>query len=376
MDADVVVIGGGPVGAALGMLLRGQGMRALVLDRAEFPRDKPCGEGLMPFGATVLRGLGVDLERQGFPAVTGVRYRLGEDGCGGNARAAFRGGPGFGVRRVRLDEILAARAGVRGGVRVTGLRALPGGVHVETSRGELWAAAVVGADGLRSSVRGWMGWDRAPRPPNRYALVGHVGWDGPARDEIAVTLLGEVEVYTAPAGASEMLAAVLGPKGSLRRSGLSVAESYRAAVARAQPELSAASLVGRVWGAGPFNVAPLKVAEGRAFLAGDAAGFLDPLTGEAMSAGLAQAFVLAGFLAQDLDSAAARYRRWSARQWRRRRFVSRMALTLTGSQALARRALGGVRHRPGALEALLEVNDGSRGLAALRPRDWAALAGL
>ena len=61
MDADVLVIGGGPVGAALGMLLRRAGLRAVVVDRARFPRDKPCGEGLMPSGAAVLRDLGLDL---------------------------------------------------------------------------------------------------------------------------------------------------------------------------------------------------------------------------------------------------------------------------------------------------------------------------
>jgi flavin-dependent dehydrogenase len=176
---------------------------------------------------------------------------------------------------------------------------------------------------------------------------------------------------------------VLGGRGALRRPGLGVAESYRAAVEAAHPELAGAPLTGRVWGAGPFGTHPRTVAGGRVLLAGDAAGFLDPLTGEGISAGLAQAAALARMLASPLDlgssrevaAAASRYRTWHARQWRRRRIVTALALGLTGSTALAGRSLAGVGRRPAALQSLLEVNDGTRGLASVSPRDWAALAG-
>jgi hypothetical protein len=55
--------------------------------------------------------------------------------------------------------------------------------------------------------------------------------------------------------------------------------------------------------------------------------------------------------------------------------VTGLALALTGSPALARRAMAGVSRRPAALEALLEVNDGTRGMIRVGLRDWAALAG-
>jgi flavin-dependent dehydrogenase len=372
MDADVVVIGGGPVGASLGMFLRGAGLRAMVLERVRFPRDKPCGEGLMPSGAAALGELGVDLAAEGFPSVGGVRYRLAD---GSTAFAAFRR-PGFGVRRLRLDALLAERAGVCCGVAATALRILPDGVAVETSSGVLRARAVVAADGLRSRVRAWMGWERPAASPRRHALVGHWEVPGHGLAEITVTLLGGVEVYVAPSGAGELLAAVLAPRGALRLPGSSVEASYREIVGRAHPELREAALTTRIAGAGPFRTAPATVAAGRVFLAGDAAGFLDPLTGEAMAAGLAQARALSGFLAADLDTAAERYRRWHRTQWRRRRVVGGLALALTGSDRLARRALAGVARRPAALERLLEVNDGSRGLASVTPRDWAALVGL
>jgi 2-polyprenyl-6-methoxyphenol hydroxylase-like FAD-dependent oxidoreductase len=218
MDADVLVIGGGPVGASLGMWLRRAGLRALVVERARFPRDKPCGEGLLPAGAALLEELGVDLTGAGFPPVTGVRYR---QAGGREVRGAFRR-PGFGARRLRLDALLAERAAVRCGVEARAVRVLPRSVELETSAGVLRARALVGADGLRSRLRTWMGWARPPRPPHRHALVGH--WEAPGHgvEEVVVTLLGGVEVYVAPTSRDELLGAVLGPRGTLRLPGAGV----------------------------------------------------------------------------------------------------------------------------------------------------------
>lgn len=390
MDADVVVVGGGPVGATLAMLLARVGRRVTVVEKATLPRDKPCGEGLMPSGVKVLARLGIDLVAEGFPAVGGVRFRLAS---GRSVRGDLLSGHGCGVRRIRLDPLLAARAAATSGVTflagcaALGLRNGRECVRLDTQQGELTARVLVGADGLRSPVAGWLGWARRPRRATsapRHALVGHLGVHGEQiSDEIVITLLGDVEVYAAPSGHDEILVAVLGSQGSLRQPGRSVSQSYRAAVERAHPELAGAPPAGRVWGAGPFRISPRTVAEGRAFLVGDAAGFLDPLTGDGMAAGLMQAETLSRHLGgptdlarqREVEAAAATYRAWRARQWRRRRMVTSLALALTGSPALARRAMAGVSRRPAALEALLEVNDGTRGMIRVGLREWAALAG-
>jgi 2-polyprenyl-6-methoxyphenol hydroxylase-like FAD-dependent oxidoreductase len=382
MDADLVVIGGGPVGAALAMLMGRAGNRVTVLEKARFPRDKPCGEGLMPSGVAVLDRLDIDLLGAGFPPIHGVRYRLAG---GSSAAGSFRSRLGCGVRRTRLDELLAERTAATPGVEMvlgcaaTGVSVDGSGVRVETAAGQLKASAVVGADGLRSSVARWLGWARPPRGAGRFGLVGHLthGRLTPP-SEVVVTLLETVEVYAAPTGPDEMLLAVLGPRGALRRPGLSVADSYRQIASEAHPELTGARLTSEVRGAGPFRAGPARVAEGRAFVVGDAAGFTDPLTGDGIASGLAQAEALASFWAEDPGRparVAARYRAWRAAQWRRRCFVSGLALGLSGSATLARRALGGLERRPAALQSLLEVNDGSRGLGSVSPRDWAALAG-
>src|SRR5437899_388146 len=230
MDADLVVIGGGPVGAVLAMCLGRAGKRVTVLEKSGFPREKPCGEGLMPSGVAVLDRLGIHLLRAGFPPLHGVRYRLAG---GSSAGGTFRSGVGCGVRRTRLDQLLAERAAATSGVELllgcaaTGLSADAAGVRVDTAAGQLHAAAVVGADGLRSSVARWLGWARPPHGTARFGLVGHLAHDGPPAEEIVVSLLGPVEVYSAPTGAGERLVAVLGPRGALRRPGRSVLETYR-----------------------------------------------------------------------------------------------------------------------------------------------------
>ena len=112
------------------------------------------------------------------------------------------------------------------------------------------------------------------------------------------------------------------------------------------------------------------------FLAGDAAGFLDPLTGDGMSDAFTAARALAGIVASGRENPEGAYARWERGQWRRRVFVNRLALTLTGSGTLARRALRRLQRRPVTLDRLLEVNDGSRSLWSLTPLDWSALAGV
>ncbi|MGH7642672.1 MAG: FAD-dependent monooxygenase [Candidatus Dormibacteria bacterium] len=368
MDAGIIVAGGGPVGSTLGLMLP----RATVLEAANFPRDKPCGEGLMPSGAEILRQAGVDLGEEGFPALLGVRYSL-PDGC--SARASFANGCGYGVRRTHLDALLAERAGTMIGVKVTGVRPHSDRVEVDTSEGTLVGSVLIAADGIRSPVARMLGWWRPPSGRARYGLVGHLKADWHGQD-IEVGLLGDVETYLAPVGPGQVLLAVLGARGDLRAPGLSGEQSYRATVERVHPELASAPLLGELRGAGPFNVRPQQVAQGRVFLAGDAAGFLDPLTGDAMSAGLAQARVLANLLTQDLEGAAPAYRRWVAGQWRRRAFVARLARALSGSHRLKGRAIAGAGRRPEALQALLSVNDGSRKLRTVAVRDWAALLGV
>jgi flavin-dependent dehydrogenase len=234
------------------------------------------------------------------------------------------------------------------------------------------AEAVVVAAGIGSPLVRQLGWERPRGDAQRFGLVGHVEAEGGDGD-IVVSLMPSFETYLAPVGEREVLVAVLGSRGALRSVAGNREERYRRLLAAAHPELAGAPLAGLVWGAGPFPRPVTQVASGRVFLAGDASGFLDPLTGDGITAGLQQAEFLAQALAENLTSAAARYRRWHRAQWRRRRMVGYLARQLSGRPSLTHRALRGLSEKPVALERLIRVSQGSSGWGTLGAADWAAL---
>jgi flavin-dependent dehydrogenase len=267
-----------------------------------------------------------------------------------------------------------ANVDARFGCAVTGIVTNRAKHTVTTGMGDVTAPIVVAADGLHSHVARWMGWARAPRAPHRYAFVGHAAAPGHGVDSVLVTVLDRCEVYTTPTSADELLVGVLGTKSGLRGDGERAEAAYARHVAAAHPDLVVDGATVR--GAGPFWVRSSRVAGNGVFLLGDAAGFLDPLTGDGMSDAVVSASKLAEILASRRQGAEAAYARWEAGQWRRRAFVARLARVLTGSSAVARRAMRRVQQRPVTLNRLLEVNDGTRSVWSLSPRDWAALAGV
>ncbi|MBO0801968.1 MAG: geranylgeranyl reductase family protein [Nocardiopsaceae bacterium] len=126
-DADVIVVGAGPSGAATAYYLAQAGLSVLVLEKARFPRAKVCGDGLTPRAVKALIGMGVDvspeagwLRNKGLRVIgAGMRLEL--------PWPELDAYPGYGLVRPRssLDEILIRRAQAAGakvieGVTVTG----------------------------------------------------------------------------------------------------------------------------------------------------------------------------------------------------------------------------------------------------------------
>jgi len=115
---DVVIAGGGPAGATLAVALGRAGLLVELYDARRFPREKPCGEAIMPAGVAVLERLGL-LEAVGGHRLAAVRYH----GFGVSAESPFAppGRPGvvaLAQRRLRLDEVLWRAARATPGVRV------------------------------------------------------------------------------------------------------------------------------------------------------------------------------------------------------------------------------------------------------------------
>ena len=186
---DAVVVGAGPAGSATAARLARAGFAVLLLDRAEFPRRKPCGECVNPAGVEALGRLGAlpAVLAAGPATLEGWRIRAG-------GAVGFQGGfpdgrTGLGIAREVLDPLLleharACGAEVRTGVRVRDLlREGPAVRGVAASDGsgglEIPARVVVGADGLRSVVLRRLGLVRRAPRLRKVALTAHVrGADG------------------------------------------------------------------------------------------------------------------------------------------------------------------------------------------------------
>src|SRR2546430_6541834 len=130
-DAAVIVVGGGPAGASTAFALARSGIDVLVLDRARFPRDKPCSEYLSPQASRILEDMDAleEIERAGAAQLRGMRVHAPDGAVIEGEFAASHGWRpfrphGVALRRRLLDSILldrarAAGARVREGVRVT-----------------------------------------------------------------------------------------------------------------------------------------------------------------------------------------------------------------------------------------------------------------
>lgn len=170
---DVIVVGAGPSGSATAAILARSGVRVLLLDRAVFPRPKPCGDYLNPGCAALLSRLGVGgmLSASGARRVWGMRV-VAPDGLA--ITLPFARGAGWAIPRRILDHTLllhATRLGtsVVEDARVITVQQDRRGVRVAVERGramrrETYAAPlVIGADGLHSLVARAVGAGESPR---------------------------------------------------------------------------------------------------------------------------------------------------------------------------------------------------------------------
>jgi menaquinone-9 beta-reductase len=337
---DVLVVGAGPGGSATATALARSGARVLLVEAAAHPRPKACAEYASP---RILE----ELDRLGLPRATWQKDALPLDGMrvvrGGDAvdiRYTDRSGrrPAWGVERTKLDAALASHAGMAGATlveRTTFVAADRDGgpwrVELRTAEGRgrtVRADVLVGADGARSAVARVLGVERRTVHPHRLGLIAHY--------EAVPELLTSGEMHVGrrhyvglaplPGGRVNVGMALPDEGGSARDR----FESAIAALPAVADRLRGRRRLTPIRGASPIGHRVARAAGAGWLLVGDAAGFIDPFTGEGIYRALRSARAAGEALLQGVDGADHRYL-----AERRRAFAAKDALTWTVQAMLA-----------------------------------------
>lgn len=267
---DLLVAGGGPAGLVTAVYAARAGLETVVVEPRPGPIDKACGEGLMPHAVRQLDRLGVHPDGRAF---RGIRYLDGRH----TAEARFRDGSGLGVRRTVLHAALADAAAA------AGVRVVPGQVDTIIQNATSVCAAgfraryLVAADGLHSPIRRSLGLAHDESPRRRWGIRRHIQiapWSDCVEVYWAHGAGPSVEAYVTPVSDDCVGVAVLT---SARGSFTDHLAQFPALVARVEglPH-------GRDRAAGPLLQQVRGRVAGRVLLVGDAAGYIDALTGEGM----------------------------------------------------------------------------------------------
>ena len=294
---DLVVAGGGPAGLATAIHAARAGLEVVVVEKRRGPIDKACGEGLMPHAVRQLDLLGT--RPVGRPFV-GVSYLQGHR-C---VTAQFGSGSGLGVRRKSLHAALLQQAASAGVSlvhdKVGAITQDADSVSVNGIRARYLAAA----DGLHSPIRAALGLEAGAARTRRWGLKRHVAMS-PWSDVVEVywsVETGAGEAYVTPVADDCVGIAILTSQQGRFEQHLAAFPALRDRIdgLAHQPDMAA----------GPLRQKVRSRVAGRVLLVGDAAGYVDALTGE----GLGLAFAASRLL---VDSVVADRPGDYERRWRR-----------------------------------------------------------
>lgn len=303
MKVDVAIIGSGPAGLATAIGAAQRGLCVHVFDKQAGPIDKACGEGLMPLGLSALERLGVlqHLDRTQTAEFDAIAY-VQESGVRAIGKLPAPGG--LGLRRLALSTALRARALEAGVVlhEQTGVRShtkSSSGVELTTDSETFTAGVLIGADGLHSPSRAREGLGGPAASQRRFGLRRHVAI-APWNRTVEVHFAPGVEAYLTPAGSQRVGVAFLWEDGALK--GDVGFEALLARFPAIEERLRGVPFDSTPRGAGPLMQHVKRRVAQRFALVGDAAGYVDAITGE----GLTQSFQGAEALAAVLPEVLAR----------------------------------------------------------------------
>jgi len=306
MDADALIVGAGPAGSAAALQLAREGYRVTLVDKAKFPRDKPCGDYCDPGAVQALDQLGClqDVHAAGATVIPGMRV-VAQDGT--EFSALFPEGYGVLLPRMRLDHVLLQRAASAGaeiveGFRVDTVTAKPSGVEIRDGSGRrLTASMLIAADGMRSVTARRLG---------LYSEMSSARFTVGAYFEIPdATPRGELHLgpgfYCGVARFGHGNANVCMALPRDRLKGRTPPQAFADALAHLPAlaaDLAGARRTSEFRSSGPVGFRASRVVADRVLLTGDAAMQIDPMTGQGICFALRSGILAAETAARALTT--------------------------------------------------------------------------
>ncbi|MBX7432232.1 NAD(P)/FAD-dependent oxidoreductase [Mycobacterium sp. Y57] len=276
---DLVVAGGGPAGLATAIHAARAGLTVTVVEMRAGPIDKACGEGLMPHAVRELQLLGVHPAGRDLRGITYLDHRR-------TVTARFGSATGLGVRRTALHAALLGQAATAGVDVVQDRVGAPvqdvDGVAVNGIRARYLAAA----DGLHSPIRARLGLDRPAGKTRRWGIRRHVAV-APWSEYVEVHWSAgpeAAEAYVTPVADDCVGVAILTDRRGRFDEHLAAFPALRERLTGHPHEPDRA--------AGPLRQRVRRRVAGRVLLVGDAAGYVDALTGEGLGLAFAASRLL------------------------------------------------------------------------------------
>jgi menaquinone-9 beta-reductase len=326
-ELDVLIAGGGPAGLAAGIVLASCGIQTLICEKGRLPMDKACGEGIMPTGVGELDRLGVrgHIGSDDYRPILGVRYVLKD---GKSIKASFKEGVGMGISRLSLSQGLMTKAQefksclkINEGERVEAVGREDMRIVVRTTSATYHPTLLILATGTKSTTLDKQDPVTLPRRNMRWGAKQHYRLN-PWSNAVEVYWGEGMEAYVTPLQEELVCIAYLWDR-SLHPSipgGKKLISSLEDNFPDLRNRLQVSDPIGPPISTGPMERRIHKTIGEGYLRMGDAAGYLDALTGEGISLALSQAAALQSTVVPHIEM----------------RRTTGMSLTETDLQAFAR----------------------------------------